>query len=117
MRCMSRCPEDAIQGAQGWLLFYAWLAGLPVAAVVVAGLGVSAGWASGPVQLLVGFGWIVAAVWVAYGLLWLGLGVRGLRVVLGRATLTRWYRRYRGPGHRLPEPASGRDIGRSGGQP
>ena len=117
MRCMSRCPEDAIQGAQGWLLFYAWLAGLPVAAVVVAGLGVSAGWASGPVQLLVGFGWIVAAVWVAYGLLWLGLGVPGLRVVLGRATLTRWYRRYRGPGHRLPEPASGRDIGRSGGQP
>jgi len=98
MRCMSRCPEDAIQGAQGWLLFYAWLAGLPVAAAVTAGLGVSAGWASGAARLSVGSGWIVAAVWVAYGLLWLGLGVPGLRQVLGRVTFTRWYRRYRGPG-------------------
>jgi len=106
MRCMSRCPEDAIQGAQGWLLFYAWLAGLPVAAALAAAvttaLGVSSGWTSGTIRLLVGFGWIVAAVWVAYGLLWLGLGVPGLRSVLGRATLTRWYRRYRGPGRGDP---------------
>ena len=102
MRCMARCPEQAIQGAQGWLLFYAFLAGLPVVAAVAAAvaeaLGVSAGWASSAVRLLVGFGWIVAAVWVAYGLLWLGLGVPGLRLVLARTTLTRWYRRYRGPG-------------------
>ena len=49
-------------------------------------------------RLLVGYGWIVGVVWVAYGLLWLGLGVPGLRRVLARATLTRWYRRYRGPG-------------------
>jgi len=99
MRCMSRCPEGAIQGAQGWLLFYAWLTGLPVAASVVAWWGVSAGWASDTVRALVGYGWIVAAVWVAYGLLWLGLGVPGLRRILGWTTLTRRYRRYRGPGH------------------
>ena len=117
MRCMSRCPEDAIQGAQGWLLFYAWATGLPVAATVVAALGLPAGWASGAARLLAGYGWIVAAVWVAYALLWLGLGVPGLRSVLGRATLTRWYRRYRGPGRSSPRPASGRDFGRSGGQP
>jgi ferredoxin len=98
MRCMSRCPEDAIQGAQGWLLFYAWAAGLPVAVAVVAALGLPAGWASGVAGLLVGYGWIVVVVWVAYALLWLGLGVPGLRLLLGRATLTRWYRRYRGPG-------------------
>ena len=102
MRCMSRCPEAAIQGAQGWLLFYTFVAGLPVvaalAAVVAAALGVPAGWASATVRLLVGFGWIVVTVWVAYGLLWLGLGVPGLRLVLARTTLTRWYRRYRGPG-------------------
>ena len=97
MRCMSRCPEEAIQGAQGWLLFYAWLTGLPVAAAVVVALGASIGWASGVVRLLVGYGWIVAALWLGYGLLWLGLGVPGLRLVLSRATLTRWYRRYRGP--------------------
>jgi len=115
MRCMSDCPEDAIQGAQGWLLFYAFLAGLPVAAAVVAGLGVSLGWASGPVRFLVGYGWIVAAVWVAYALLWLGLGVPGLRVVLGRTTLTRWYRRYRGPGRGSPEPASAGNGGRRRG--
>jgi len=29
MRCMSRCPEDAIQGPQAWLAFYVWAAGLP----------------------------------------------------------------------------------------
>jgi hypothetical protein len=98
MRCMSRCPEDAIQGAQGWLLFYTWAAGLPVAAAVVAALGLPAGWASGALRWLAGYGWIVAAVWVAYGLLWLGVGRAGVAAVLGRATLTRWYRRYRGPG-------------------
>jgi ferredoxin len=107
MRCMSRCPEDAIQGAQGWLLFYAWATGLPVAAAVAAALGLPAGWASGAARLLVGYGWIVGVVWVAYALLWLGLGVPGLRSVLGRATLTRWYLRYRGPG-RVGSAAGGR---------
>lgn len=97
MRCMSRCPERAIQGAQAWLLFYAWLAGLPVAAALVTWLGVSRGWASGALELLLGFGWIVVLVWAGYGLLWLGLGLPVLRTVLGRATLTRWYRRYGGP--------------------
>jgi len=117
MRCMSRCPEDAIQGAQGWLLFYAWATGLPVAAAVVAALGLPVGWASGAARLLVGYGWIVGVVWVAYGVLRLGLGVPGLRRVLAWATLTRWYRRYRGPGSCSPEPAGGRDVGRSVGQP
>ena len=98
MRCMARCPKEAIQGAQGWLLFYAYLAGLPVTAAVMEGIGVSAGWPSVAGRLLVGFGWIVVTVWMAYGLLWLGLGTPGLRWLLERATLTRWYRRYRGPG-------------------
>lgn len=98
MRCMARCPEDAIQGAQAWLAFYVWASGLPVAALVVAALGVPAGWASGAARLLLGYGWIVGVVWATYGLLWLGLGVPGLRRVLGWATLTRGYRRYRGPG-------------------
>ena len=109
MRCMSRCPEDAIQGAQGWLLFYAWLTGLPVAGMVVAWWGIPAGWTSGVVRVLVGYGWIVAAVWVAYGLLWLGSGVPGLRRVLGWTTLTRGYRRYRGPGRGRPDP-TGRGV-------
>ena len=111
MRCMSRCPEDAIQGAQGWLLFYAWLTGLPVAVAVVAWLGVPTGWTSGVARALVGYGWIVAAVWVAYGLLWLGLGVPGLRRVLEWTTLTRGYRRYRGPGRGRPDPTRGRVAG------
>jgi len=50
---MSRCPDDAIQGAQGWLLFDAWLAGLP----------------------------LVAAVWVAYGAALVGAG--GAEVAAG----------------------------------
>lgn len=99
---MSNCPADAIQGAQGWLLFYAWLIGLPVAAtlatVLFDMLGVSAGWLLGTVSVLASYVWIVASVWLAYGVLWLGLSVPGLRFVLSRATLIRLYRRYRGPG-------------------
>ena len=101
MRCMSNCPTDAIQGGQGWLLFYAWLISLPVAAMagtaLLGALGVSAGWISGVVALIAGYTWIVASVWLAYAALWLGLLVPGLRFVLSRATLTRLYRRYRGP--------------------
>jgi ferredoxin len=101
MRCMSNCPTDAIQGGQGWLLFYVWLISLPVAAtaatVLLGTLGISAGWLTGVVRLLTGYIWIVASVWLAYAALWLGLFVPGLRFVLSRATLTRLYRRYRGP--------------------
>jgi len=101
MRCMSNCPTDAIQGGQGWLLFYVWLISLPVAAtvatVLLGALGVSAGWLSGALRFLTSYIWIVASVWAAYGVLWLGLSVPGLRYVLSRVTLTRLYRRYRGP--------------------
>lgn len=101
MRCMSNCPTDAIQGGQGWLLFYVWLISLPVAAMVasvlLSTLGVSAGLLPGALRFLASYIWIVASVWLAYGVLWLGLSVPGLRFVLARATLTRLYRRYRGP--------------------
>jgi len=101
MRCMSNCPTDAIQGSQAWLLFYIWLVGLPVGALAAGALldvlGVSDGAVAGVVQLASSYAWIVIAVWFAYGLLWLGLLVPGLRAVLARATLTRRYRRYRGP--------------------
>ncbi|PKQ15727.1 MAG: hypothetical protein CVT67_08400 [Actinobacteria bacterium HGW-Actinobacteria-7] len=101
MRCMSNCPTDAIQGSQAWLLFYIWLIALPVgtlvAGILVRALGVSDGAAAGVVHLVSGYVWIAASVWFAYGILWLGLLVPGLRVVLSRATLTRLYRRYRGP--------------------
>lgn len=101
MRCMSHCPTDAIQGGQAWLLFYAWLISLPIAALVgtalLGTLGISTSWASGAIRFLVSYLWIVASVWLAYGALWLGLSVPGLRLVLSRATLTRLYRRYRGP--------------------
>jgi hypothetical protein len=98
---MSNCPTDAIQGSQAWLLFYIWLVGLPVGALAAGALldvlGVSDGAVAGVVQLASSYAWIVIAVWFAYGLLWLGLLVPGLRAVLARATLTRRYRRYRGP--------------------
>lgn len=104
MRCMSICPTDAIQGSQAWLLFYIWLVALPVGALaagaLLGALGVSNSAVAGIVQLVSSYVWIVAAVWFAYGMLWLGLLVPGLRVVLSRATLTRRYRRYRGPGTR-----------------
>jgi|GEM_PF-86173 len=102
MRCMSICPTEAIQGGQGWLLFYVWLISLPGAALLSAAmlgaLGISAGWGAGAIRLLSGYLWIVASVWLAYAVLWLGLFVPGLRSVLSRATFTRFYRRYRGPG-------------------
>jgi Pyruvate/2-oxoacid:ferredoxin oxidoreductase delta subunit len=101
MRCMSNCPTDAIQGGQGWLLFYVWLISVPVAAtvatVLLGAVGISAGWLSGVARFVAGYLWIVASVWLAYAALWLGLLVPGLRFVLSRATLTRLYRRYRGP--------------------
>jgi Pyruvate/2-oxoacid:ferredoxin oxidoreductase delta subunit len=101
MRCMSNCPTDAIQGAQAWLLLYIGLMTVPVASLAATALlrplGISGGIVRGVVRLLAGFAWIVAAVWGAYALLWLGLLVPGLRFVLARATLTRRYRRYRGP--------------------
>jgi len=101
MRCMSNCPTDAIQGGQGWLLFYIWLMTLPlsafVAAEILGAFGVSGGLTAGFVGLLSDYLWIVIAVWAAYGILWLGLLVPGLRFVLSRATFTRFYRRYRGP--------------------
>lgn len=104
MRCMSNCPTDAIQGGQGWLLFHMWLMGLPIAPMVAAAildtLAISTGWASSAIRLISGYLWIVASVWLAYVALWLGLLVPGLRFVLSRATLTRIYRRYRGPGPR-----------------
>ena len=101
MRCMSNCPTGAIQGGQAWLLFYIWLASLPVATLgataLLDALGVSGGTAGGVVRLLFGYAWIVVAVWSAYAMLWFGLRVPGLRFVLSRATFTRRYRRYRGP--------------------
>lgn len=101
MRCMSNCPTDAIQGAQGWLVFYIWLLTLPVAArattALLGLLGISGGVVASMLRLAVGYVWIVVAVWAAYGILWLGLLVPGLRFVLARATFTPLYRRYRGP--------------------
>ncbi len=114
MRCMAHCPTEAIQGGQGWLLFYGWLISLPVAALVSAilsdFLGVSSGWMTVVLALLSGYLWIVSVVWLAYAVLWLGLSVPGLRTVLSRATFTRRYRRYRGPGEGTSEspPAAGR---------
>jgi hypothetical protein len=100
MRCMSNCPTDAIEGGQAWLLFYIWLIVLPVGALVATALldatGISGVW-SGSVGLLADYAWILVSVWLAYAALWLGLLVPGLRFVLSRATLTRFYRRYRGP--------------------
>ncbi|MDY0341905.1 MAG: 4Fe-4S binding protein, partial [Coriobacteriia bacterium] len=101
MRCMSNCPTDAIQGGQSWLLFYMWLVSLPAGAwaapVLLDAMGITGGVISGIVQLVISYIWIVAAVWGAYGLLWLGLFVPGVRIVLSRTTLTRHFRRYRGP--------------------
>jgi hypothetical protein len=77
------------------------LIGLPIAAMagtaLLGVLGISAGWASGTLRLLINYLWIAASVWLAYGALWLGLSIPGLRLVLSRATFTRLYRRYRGP--------------------
>jgi len=101
MRCMSHCPTDAIQGGQAWLLLYVWLLSLPTGAMAATALleltGVSAPWVTGVTGLLTDYAWIVFSVWLSYALLWLGLFVPGLRLVLSRATLTRFYRRYRGP--------------------
>jgi Pyruvate/2-oxoacid:ferredoxin oxidoreductase delta subunit len=101
MRCMSDCPTSAIQGGQAWLLFYGWLISLPVAKVaahaVSRALGLSNNLTTSAVGFLFGVGWIAVAVWFAYGLLWLGLFVPGLRFLLSRATFTRLYRRYPGP--------------------
>lgn len=52
---------------------------------------------SGVLSLVTGYVWIMIAVWLAYGILWLGQLVPGVRFVLSRATLTRRYRRYQGP--------------------
>lgn len=102
MRCMSDCPVSAIQGAQAWLLLYAWLISLPVAGTIgmalLGALGISNEWTRRGLTLLLGYVWIVCAVWLAYGALWLGLLVPGLRRVLSRATFTPFYRRYQGPG-------------------
>jgi len=101
MRCMSNCPTDAIQGGQAWLLLYVWLLALPTGALAASALlnalRVSGHWVAGVTRLLAEYAWIVASVWLAYAVLWLGLLVPGLRFVLSRATLTRLYRRYRGP--------------------
>ncbi len=101
MRCMSRCPTEAIQGGQGWLLLYILLISLPGAAIlssaILSTLEISASWIAGTIRLLSGYVWIVASVWLAYAILWLGLLVPGLRNVISRATFTRFYRRYRGP--------------------
>ncbi len=101
MRCMSNCPTDAIQGGQAWMLFYLWLLSLPIgafaASALLGALGVSTGPAVPLMALLLRYAWIVISIWVAYSLLWLGLSVPGLRVLLSRSTLTRGYRRYRGP--------------------
>ncbi len=101
MRCMSNCPTDAIQGGQAWLVLYIWLAGLPLGAVAASALldaiGVTGAFTTGFAGLLADYSWIVISVWLAYAALWLGLLVPGLREVLSRATLTRGYRRYRGP--------------------
>ncbi|MDP2233781.1 MAG: EFR1 family ferrodoxin [Actinomycetota bacterium] len=101
MRCMSLCPTEAIQGGQAWLVFYMWLVALPVGAVAAGALldamGVTSGVISGVLSLVTSYVWIMFAVWLAYGILWLGLLVPGVRFVLSRATFTRRYRRYRGP--------------------
>ena len=101
MRCMSNCPTDAIQGGQGWLLFYVWLISLPIAEMAgtafLGRFGISAGWVSGVVRVLTGYFWIMVSVWLAYAAIWLALFVPGLSFVLSRVTLTRIYRRYRGP--------------------
>lgn len=101
MRCMSQCPTEAIQAGQGWLLLYIWLMSLPVGALAATALGDllgTPGWLPTPIlQVLLGAVWILASVWVAYSVLWLGLLVPGVRVALSRATFTRAYRRYHGP--------------------
>lgn len=101
MRCMSNCPADAIQGGQAWLLLYVWLVSLPVGAMAATALLTALGlWAAAGsiVGLALSYVWIVAAVWLAYLLLWLGLLEPRLGRVLSRATFTRGYRRYRCPG-------------------
>ena len=84
------------------MLFYLWLLSLPIGALaasaLLGALGISTGPALPVAALLLRYAWIVISIWTAYGLLWLGLSVPGLRVLLSRATLTRGYRRYRGPG-------------------
>ncbi|MCL4553958.1 MAG: EFR1 family ferrodoxin [Actinobacteria bacterium] len=106
MRCMSKCPTQAIQGAQGWLLLYVGLISLPVAASIASAIseaiGISGAMATSFVSLLSGYLWTVAAVWAAYLVLWLGLRIPGLGFVLSRATLTRFYRLYRGPEEQPP---------------
>ena len=101
MRCMSKCPTEAVQGGQAWLLLYVFLTTVPVGALATKALlrafGMTGRIARGVVGLLTGYAWIASAVWCAYALLWLGLRVPGLRFMLSRATLTRAYRRYRGP--------------------
>lgn len=101
MRCMSACPTEAIQGGQAWLLFYTWLLTVPVAsagsAILLPRLGLTASWLRSALTLLMGYGWIVFSVWLAYALLWLGLSVPGLKQLLAGATFTRRYRRYHGP--------------------
>ncbi|MBU4555281.1 MAG: EFR1 family ferrodoxin [Actinobacteria bacterium] len=101
MRCMSICPTEAIQGGQAWLVFYMWLVALPAGAVAAGALldsvGVTGGVISGVLSLVTSYVWIMIAVWLAYGILWLGLLVPGVRFVLSRATLTSRYRRYKGP--------------------
>lgn len=102
MRCMSNCPTDAIQGGQVWLLLYVWLVSLPVGTLASTALLSALGlWApAGSIATLAfSYAWIVAAVWLAYVLLWFGLLRPRLGVVLSRATFTRGYRRYRGPGN------------------
>jgi ABC-type microcin C transport system permease subunit YejB len=102
MRCMSNCPTDAVQGGQGWLLFYVWLVSLPVGAMAATALLSALGlWAAAGsiVGLALSYLWIMVAVWSAYSLLWFGLLVPGLGAVLAKATLTPRYRRYRGPGN------------------
>ena len=101
MRCMSNCPTGAIQVGQAWLLLYIWLLALPIGALAATALlnalRISGDWFAGVTRLLAGYAWIVVSVWLVYAVLWLGLLVPGLRFVLSRATLTRRYRRYRGP--------------------
>lgn len=101
MRCMSNCPTDAIQGGQAWLLFYAWLTTLSLGGLAISAAARSLGFTDDlpfAITLLGDYLWIIISVWVAYAVLWLGLFVPGLRFVISRATLTRFYRRYRGPG-------------------
>jgi ferredoxin len=102
MRCMSDCPTVAIQGGQAWLLLYVWLVSLPVGTMAATALLSALGlWApAGSIAAIaLSYAWIVAAVWLAYLALWSGLLVPRLGAVLSRATFTRGYRRYRGPGN------------------